>query len=122
MSGNHNMYCSGNQPDIVELLRHLPPKGSYMYYSSQLAADEILKLREEIKCLNAVCDRHVVDNDALQKDSDIALSERIACGKEVEKLKADRDIWRKQAIELGLELSQLQKERDQWIVPKRVQE
>ena len=49
MSGNHNMHCSGNQPDIVERLRHHGIKHPQQIgYWRDEAADEIERLRKMI--------------------------------------------------------------------------
>lgn len=52
MSGDHNMHCSGNQPDIVTRLR-ARPKANAPKYAQQMfeAADEIERLRAERDCL-----------------------------------------------------------------------
>jgi hypothetical protein len=43
VSGDHNMYCSGNQPDIVDRLRIM---GNGKLNLANQAADEIERLRE----------------------------------------------------------------------------
>ena len=49
MSGDHNMYCSGNQPDLIERLRDINISWSDEGEIAATAADEIERLREELK-------------------------------------------------------------------------
>lgn len=51
MSGDHNMHCSGNQPDIVERLRRNTYGNHVDGPLMHEAADEIECLRTAAKCL-----------------------------------------------------------------------
>lgn len=49
MSGDHNMHCSGNQPDLIERLRDINISWSDEGEIAATAADEIERLRKELK-------------------------------------------------------------------------
>ena len=59
MSGNHNLYCSGNQPDIIEL-RALATDGRYS--TVRVASKELLSLIDEIERLRALCASQQADD------------------------------------------------------------
>jgi hypothetical protein len=67
MSGDHNMYCSGNQPDIVERLRGYNPPDRTLDSQRQIAidiheaADEIERLLELVEKMETAL-RAVDDN------------------------------------------------------------
>lgn len=61
MSGNHNMYCSGNQPDIVQRLRDI---------ADQHAFEVVRDLQKEIESLRAQLSNMQAVVASVEKDRD----------------------------------------------------
>ena len=74
MSGDHNMHCSGNQPDAIERMRardegmkfdliELRNLATDVRYSTvRVASNELLALIDEIERLRALCASQQADD------------------------------------------------------------
>lgn len=133
MSGDHNMYCSGNQPDIVERLREtsaeivkdtLPRWKNLDEYMDE-AADEIERLQKELKTERVLSFRNEVAGimfnlvELRNLATDKKYSTVRVASKELLSLINEIELLREQLFNAEQQIFRVEKERDEQLAAIR---